>query len=1356
LDAAFDVFLSHNGLDKPVVERIAEYLRREGLRPFLDIWDLTPGGRWQRELAEGLARSTTCALFIGPHALGEWQLEELELALVRANRRDDFRVFPVLLPGVADPFDAEQLPPFVSTRTWVDLRAGVSSRRAMQTLMNAIKGVASGSAAPAVALTGVAPYRGLEPFHERDAEMFFGREREVQRLLELLKSTPLLCVVGPSGSGKSSLVRAGLLPRLRDGALPEVEGWTISVMRPGAHPLEALAGELVRLGAGTSMRATIDDLTSDRQTLHLGVAQALGADAPRRRVLIVVDQLEEAFTLCSDERERSQFFANLLHAAFASGGRTVVVATMRADFYARCAEYPELAQRSARALALVGPMDADELRQAIEEPARRVGLFFESGLVETILDDVGADPGALPLLEHALLEIWRRRVGDQLTLDGYVEAGRVEGALAKRAEAIFASLTPEQQQVARRMMLRLTQPGEGTADTRRRARIEELASRDRQAFDVALSELVDARLLTTSGSERDGDATVEVSHEALTRGWPRLRGWIDAAGRDLVVHRRLTEAEAEWARLGQDDGVLYRGAALAEALALSQRDPDALNDREREFLATSAAREDDARRRELEGARNLAAAQRRAKRGLVAVVAVLLAGVAAATSLAMAAFAARDEAGQERDRVLSAQLATAALDQAETDPELALVLANEAASLTEHSPQAEDALRRALASPLRFVLRGREAPIEMLEFSPDGRFVATSTAADDVHVWDLAQARRRTAIDPRLGALQAIALSEGGRLMLVAGARGVAVWDLAAGGSPSRLPEPGLEASECAFTASGRRAACVGEREATIWDVAGRRLLARPTVPGPGGSALSRNGEVVALATPRGAIRLFSVSRAVPTASLPGRGRPLTTVQLDATGSRVLTRSDDGRVVVRDAVRDATLLRQTLPTETKLVMAPSGQILVADDSEGAAHEDRVFDLKTAAGTRMPIDPYDPPLFHPRSFAADGRTIVGVVAGEAVVLDLANGRALARLRPPGSQSVAIAQYAPGGGDRLLTTDQAGAITVWSPGVVALARRGGGAVGAAFSPDGKVLAAADGQALRLWRPDSGQPLGQGEAIPARGGADRDLALAFSHDGERLRVDAADGRMHDVAVHRGIDRSRRARGTSQSIAATGSYVALTEHETVAEVRRAGTDEPALRVDPRADGGGRVEIVGASLSRSGRRLALALDDGASEVWDVERGDLIFRHRVGGKGVSAIALRPDGRKLAAIDSDGALWIVDVGTKHERKLAGAVTDHDYGLSISPDGRLLVVRGATGSTLYDAGTGRVVQKFAGREAFVAVDPSSSRVAIEMAGGPVFVRRCDECGSWNDLRARAQRRVQRQLTNEERVRALEGEL
>jgi energy-coupling factor transporter ATP-binding protein EcfA2 len=587
----FDVFLSYNSRDGGLVERIAQRLKRAGLEPWLDRWSLTPGGEWQRELGEGLDASVACAVFVGPHDLGAWELQEVAVAIDRAVAQRGFRVFPVLLPGVEEPFDPNRLPHFLRTRTWVDFRRGRDDGRALQDLINAVRGVPFGSHVVVAGSDGVVPYRGLRVFGEEDAPFFFGRDRDVQRLLEKLKSSRFVALLGPSGSGKSSLVRAGLVPELRAGALADVEDWQVLVLRPGASPLTALAAQLATLRPGEAMRSTLNELTRDASTLHLSAELAFADRSPAERVLVIVDQLEEVFTLCSDEAERRQLFSTLLYAAAARGGRTVVVVTMRSDFYGRCAGYPELAQLIGAEQLLLGAMDSDGLRQAIAEPARRVGLELEEGLSQTILADVAAEPGALPLLEHALLELWQRRRGAMLTLEGYRETGGVDGALAQRAEQIFNELSPDQQQIARWMLLRLTQPGEGTEDTRRRVLRRELSpAEDDDSFDDVLDRLVDARLLTT-GRDDSGLDVIDVSHEALIRGWPRLRGWIDADRAGLLTHRRLADAAREWDSLKREPAALYRGARLAAAREWTTDHARVLSQLERDFLSASQTAE---------------------------------------------------------------------------------------------------------------------------------------------------------------------------------------------------------------------------------------------------------------------------------------------------------------------------------------------------------------------------------------------------------------------------------------------------------------------------------------------------------------------------------------------------------------------------------------------------------------------------------------------------------------------------------------------------------------------------------------------------------------------------------------------
>lgn len=583
--AAFDVFLSYNRRDEEVVCRVAEGLRAGGLRPWLDRWSLTPGGAWQDELSAGLECSRSCAVLLGPHDVGGWGRLELAVALDLMARDPGFRVFPVLLPGL-EPFDPNTLPLWLRTRTWVDLRAGPDDARAMGDLLHAVKGLPFGARGPAATPSGVCPYRGLQTFDEEHAAVFVGREGDTQRLVELLRHSRFLAVLGPSGSGKSSLVRAGVVPALRDGGLPGSDAWRVSVIRPGAQPLAALATQLVELREGGAMGETLDEMARDPRALHLAVELALAHDGPDARVLLVVDQLEEIFTVCRSERERIATFDNLVHASTVPGGRTVVVVTMRADWYAQLAAYPRLAQLATAHQALVGPLDVAALRRVIAEPAAFAGLDLEAGLLDTIVDDVSGEPGGLPLLAHALLETWTRRVGTTLTLEGYRDSGGVRDALCTRAEQVFTQLAADEQQIARGVLLRLTQPGEGTEDTRRRAELAELVNspRDRDAVHLVVSRLAEARLLT-SASDAHGTTWIDVSHEALIRGWPRLRGWIDDQRESLRAHRRLTDDAQEWQLGGRHRSLLLRGRALANAQEWVRSTSPALNDLERAFLA---------------------------------------------------------------------------------------------------------------------------------------------------------------------------------------------------------------------------------------------------------------------------------------------------------------------------------------------------------------------------------------------------------------------------------------------------------------------------------------------------------------------------------------------------------------------------------------------------------------------------------------------------------------------------------------------------------------------------------------------------------------------------------------------------
>jgi energy-coupling factor transporter ATP-binding protein EcfA2 len=666
----YDVFLSHNGADQAAVEELARRLAEEvGLTPFLDRWHLIPGQPWQEALEAALDASQACAVFLGPAGLGTWENEEMRAALDIRAGRPDFRVIPVLLPGARLP-ERGRLPRFLARLTWVDFRPGLDDARAFHELVCGIKGVAPGPEGVTEAEM-VCPFRGLQVFEEEHARFFFGRDALTQHLVEQLRQDRFLAVIGPSGSGKSSLVRAGLVPQVRAGAPPASEHWPIVVFKPGPHPLAALTARMLpHLGGSpdplATRRSLLESLRVDERGLHNAVQVALAAGPDNQRLMLVIDQFEELFTLCRDESARSGFITNLLYASAIAGGQTVAVITLRADFFAKCAAYPELAARLTTTCELVGPMDNEELRRAMEAPAEAVGLHYEKGLVDTILDDLGDEPGTLPLLQHTLLELWERRSGRWLTTDAYHEIGGVQGALANRADHIYERLTPDQQAAARRVLLRLTQPGEGTEDTRRRAPLSELRPTDGgEDVEAAVRQLADARLLTTGRDEERGDEMVDVAHEALIRGWPRLQGWIDEDRGALLTHRRLTETANEWDRNERDESYLYRGARLAQAEEWATTHPCDLNQLESKFLQAS---------RSAIEAVDLAEKAARKRRTRV----ILVGGLLAFLMIGLAALAVRYTLISQA-RILAEQ-ARSLLDE---DPPLAALLALAAQGIAE-------------------------------------------------------------------------------------------------------------------------------------------------------------------------------------------------------------------------------------------------------------------------------------------------------------------------------------------------------------------------------------------------------------------------------------------------------------------------------------------------------------------------------------------------------------------------------------------------------------------------------------------------------------------------------------------------
>ena len=599
----YDVFLSYHRPDGEAVKQIATRLQQAGLRCWLDVWCLVPGDNWQPEAEAALGQCGSCAVFFGPSGKGPWHHEEMRRALAHQvqDGSGHYRVIPVVLPGATP--ERTTIPGFLQERTRVDFTS-LDDEDALHRLVCGIRGVRPELGPGAASFQGQCPYPGLAPFTEEQAQFFFGREAQVQWLLDKLKQgmqtetgVRFLAIVGASGSGKSSLTLAGLIPALRDTQSAGNDAWPVVVTRPGSRPLESMAIALacaprISSAAGDAL-ALSDQLAQDRRRLHFTIAQALHDGPTSQRAVILVDQFEEAFTQCDDEAQRRALVDNLLCAATVPGGKAIVVLTMRADFYGHCAAYSDLAAAVSDHQDLVPPLTEAQLREVIVRPAQLCGSEVENALVHALVEEMAGQTGALPLLQHALRELWYGQSRGRLSYEAYHALGGLRGALERRAEEIYSELPGDQQRLCQRLFVRLTQLGRGTEDTKRRVTAEELLAigKDPRVVEQVLQRLAECRLVTMSGDGApEAQRTVEVAHEALIRSWGRLRQWIDARRESLVLLEQLRNDAGRWQESGRDASFLYHGLLLEQGEGLAQDPEIDLGGLECEFLDASVGR----------------------------------------------------------------------------------------------------------------------------------------------------------------------------------------------------------------------------------------------------------------------------------------------------------------------------------------------------------------------------------------------------------------------------------------------------------------------------------------------------------------------------------------------------------------------------------------------------------------------------------------------------------------------------------------------------------------------------------------------------------------------------------------------
>ena len=1135
------------------------------------------------------------------------------------------------------------------------------------------------------------PYRGLDAFNETNTGIFFGRQRVVAELVERLRDHRLLAVVGPSGSGKSSLVRAGLLPALRTNGVPGSAGWQIlPPMVPGSDPSAALDRAL-----------TADD----------------GSGAP---LLLLIDQFEETFTLCTDEVRRTEFLNHLVALATDKGMPHRVVLTMRSDFEPFIARAEALHPLYGAGKVTLPPLTAGELRETIERPAEQVGLKFEAGVVDSLLGDILGEPAALPLLQYSLLKLWDARERNRVTLAAYKQVGGGRLALARGADAAYAALIPEEQVTARRILLRLVRPGEGLEITSNRVRRAELDRGGEDPGRVArvLGKLVDARLLRLTPGDTLDDTQVEVAHEALVRNWPTLVEWLEDERLSLRHRQRLSAAAEQWQRLSRDPAALLAGRLLEEA-----RGYEDLSAMEREFVGAGVAAE-------------AARARRVARTSLMIRVLLVITTIASVVATILAV-----QANKERDQ---AQVAR-------SDAVVAQSLATTAQSETERQRVVIDSQRLAFASQTQ--IRDNTGAGLLLAYEAsacDDNPVTGQTLRDTI---DTVQWRLIALIDHTSSVSSAVFSPDGQRILTASADNTARLWNTA--GTPlSTLSGHTASVWSAVFSPDGQRILTASaDKTARLWDAAGTPLS---TLSGHTeyvwSAVFSPDGQRILTASGDGTARLWDAV-GTPLATLSGHTSEVWSAVFSPDGQRILTASADHTARLWDAAGTplATLSGHT-GSVFRAVFSPDGQhILTADDNTARLWDTAGTSLATLSGHTGGVNS--------TVFSPDGQRILTASADKTARLWDAAGTPLATLSGYTS-FVESAVFSPDG-QRILTTSGDGTARLWEAAGTPLATLSGhtGEVwSAVFSPDGQriLTASQDDNTARLW--DAvGTPL-----ATLSGHTDSVNSAVFSPDGQRILTASTDTtvRLWDASGQPLATLSGHTGGVNSAVFSPDGQRILTASDdgTARLWNAAGMLLATLSghissinnlpfVDPSGRPLATISVTSAVFSSDGQRILTASRDGTARLWDAAGTPLstLSGHT---DSVNSAVFSLDGTRILTVSADNTARLWDAAGMPLATLSGH-TGSIYRAVFSPDGtRILTASADNTARLWDA-AGTPLATLSGHTDSVnsaVFSPDGMRILTASQDGTAR----QYLVSSEDLRRAAACRVNRGLTDEEVAR------
>ena len=1084
------------------------------------------------------------------------------------------------------------------------------------------------------------PYRGLLPYDQAHAAVFCGRERLTAELAGLLAGTGIVMVAGASGAGKTSLLRAGLVPALARGVqVPGSQGWPVVSLTVTARPLTDLAAGLARLDDRDPV-AVRQRLADAPGQAHLLIRELTRNAA---RLVLIIDQFERVFAAdgAQEQAERAAFLDALSAAAARPAGPrgeppARVVIAVRGDYWDRCAALPQLVAAMERDQLVVGPMPEAGLRRAITGPAGTSGLRVESALIDAIVADTSAVGASLPMFSQALALTWENREDGRLTRAAYDRTGRMAGAIKAGAEAVYARLTEDQRAIARDVLRQMTAVDR---DGRLVRRPVSRAGRDRRA-DAVLGALAQGRLVML------GDGTAEIAHDALLQAWPRLRGWLEEDQSSLILYAQLAGDTARW-RDGKDPSRLYRGVRLAaarEAARVWAADPGrypALPAVEAEFLRASGRA--DTRRRV--GRRSLAGA----------LVLLLLAALAGA---GLAVRSARDDASRQRTIATSARLAGQSAAMEATDPVTASLLAGAAWRIAP-TAQARYSLLESLAQPVRGILSARGGQVTAVASSPDGKTLAAAYRDGTIRLWGTAS-HRLVGSAIWGGAADALAFTGGGKnpeALEVAGPTAVGVWNLAGRAKIARHPLAGLTA-----------------------------------VTGGRSAAFSRDGSTLATGGGDGNVRLWDVVTEQEIGAPMSSGlAPVEAVAFSPDGATVAAGSSDGTVQLWDATTQnevGTTMTAGPAAIRALAFGPGGKVLAAGGEDGDV---RLWDTATQSqpGATMATGAAVAAL----SFSGNGTTLAtaegdGRTELWSTATQKQTGTALAA---QGSARVSALEFGPGAG-LLATGDATGTITLWSPagfhqssapvvvGTPESPAAAGGHAPAALSTRGEIIAVSGQRGtIRLRNARTGRTFGQ--PIAAHHAV---TGLALSPDGKLVAAIGTDGKARLWTV-----ATRQPTGIAVAVGPARDALAISPGgKTFVTVGANGTAAlwsvtTGHRVGALMNVGGAVSAgraaAAAAFSPDGRILATAVDGGI-RLWDTATRQQVGTPMTAGPAPAyAVAFSPDGRTLATAGADGTVRLWDVATQQE--IGSPMTagpDPLDAVAFSPDGRTLATASGNGA------------------------------------------------------------------------------